>query len=174
MLCAKHGNKFPTKLVAGFRPAASLTAICHYTRTPATLRTAANVLCARLVGPKERNMQLSYEDQLRVWRLLLRNKLAGKTAPAHPWDRRPTEYAILVPDALAVAEVNAVSDTPITIKHLAAILRRFSHLAPPYASFPSNRRRAYKRDWMQRKRCGQKWEARTSDMGSPKSVHSAL
>ena len=59
-------------------------------------------------------MQLSYEDQLRVWRLLLRNKLAGKIAPAHPRDRRPTEYALLVPDLFAVAEVNAISDpTPI-------------------------------------------------------------
>ena len=119
-------------------------------------------------------MQLSYEDQLHVWRLLLTNKLAGKIAPAHPWDRRPTEYALLVSDALAVAEVNAMSDTPITIKHLAAILRRFSHLAPPYASFPSNRRRAYKREWMQRKRCGQKWEARTPTMDPPNFVHGAL
>jgi len=81
-------------------------------------------------------MQLSYEDQLHVWRLLLTNKLAGKIAPAHPWDRRPTEYALLVPDALAVGEVNAVSDIPpITVKHLPSILARFRHLDPPYSSF---------------------------------------
>ena len=43
-------------------------------------------------------MQLSYEDQLHVWLLLLRNKLAGKIAPAHPRDHRPTEYALLVPE----------------------------------------------------------------------------
>ena len=35
---------------------------------------------------------LSYEEQLHVWCLLLKNKLAGKITPAHPWDRRPTEY----------------------------------------------------------------------------------
>ena len=84
-------------------------------------------------------MQLSYEDQLHVWRLLLTNKLAGKIAPAHPWDRRPTEYALLLSDALAVAEVNAMSDTPITIKHLAAILRRFSHLRNSTTSTTSSR-----------------------------------
>ena len=117
---------------------------------------------------------MRYEDQLYVWCLLLRNKLAGKIAPAHPSDRRRTEYALLVPDALAVAEVNAMLDTPITIKHLAAILRRFSRLAPPYASFPSNRRLAYKREWMQRRRCGQKWEARTAGIDPPKSVHGAF
>ena len=119
-------------------------------------------------------MQLSYEDQLSVWCLLLRNKLAGKIAPAHPRDGRPTEYALLVPDEQAVAEVNDVSDTPITVKHLPSILTRFKHLAPPDASFPSNRRRAYKREWMQRKRCGQKWEARATAMDAPKSVHGAL
>jgi hypothetical protein len=53
-------------------------------------------------------MQLSNQDQLRVWRLLLRNNLVGKIAPAHPRDLRPTEYALLVPDANAVAEVNAI------------------------------------------------------------------
>jgi hypothetical protein len=75
---------------------------------------------------------LSYEEQLHVWCLLLKNKLAGKIAPAHPWDRRPTEYALLVPDKLAVAEVNAVSDIPITVDHLPSILARFRHLDPPY------------------------------------------
>ena len=117
---------------------------------------------------------MSYEDQLYVWSLLLGNKLAGKIAPAHPLDRRPTEYAILVPDSFAVAEVNAISDTPITVKHLPSILARFKHLAPPYASFPSNRRRAYKREWMQRKRCGQKWKARTPTMDPPNFVYGAL
>ena len=38
-------------------------------------------------------MQQSYEDQLYVWRLLLRDKLAGKIAPAHPKDNRALEYA---------------------------------------------------------------------------------
>ena len=109
--------------------------------------------------------RLTDEEQLYIWCLLLRHKLVGDIG---------SEYALLVPEERAVAEVNAVSDTPITIKHLAAILRRFSQLAPPYAAFPSNRRRAYKREWMQRKRCGQKWEARTTAMDAPKSVHSAL
>ena len=102
-------------------------------------------------------MQLSYEDQLHVWRLLLRNKLAGKIAPAHPSDRRPTEYALLVPDSFAVAEVNAISDTPITVKHLPSILARFRHLDPPYPIFPVARsasaaRKAYRRDWMAKHR----------------------
>ena len=83
---------------------------------------------------------MDYEDQLRVWRLLLRNKLAGKIAPAHPRDHRPTEYALLVPDALAVAEVNAMLDTPITVAHLPAILAQFKHLDPPYSSFEWLRR----------------------------------
>ena len=109
--------------------------------------------------------RLTDEEQLYIWCLLLRHRFVGDVG---------SEYALLVPEERAVAEVNAVSDTPITIKHLAAILRRFSHLAPPYASFPSNRRRAYKREWMQRKRCGQKWEARTAGSDPPKSVHSAL
>jgi hypothetical protein len=96
---------------------------------------------------------LSYEDQLHVWSLLVRNKLAGKIAPAHPKDRRPTEYALLVPKALAVAEVNAVLDAPITVAHLPSILARFRHLDPPYSSVPpDDERKAYKRDWMRRKR----------------------
>jgi hypothetical protein len=82
---------------------------------------------------------LSYKDQLHIWCLLVRNNLAGKIAPAHPWDRRPTEYAILVPDSFAVAEVNAISDTPITVKHLSSILARFRHLDPPYSSFEPNK-----------------------------------
>ena len=77
---------------------------------------------------------MDYEDRLRVWLLLLRNKLAGKIAPAHPRDHRPTEYALLVPDALAVAEVNAMLDTPITVAHLPAILAQFKHLDPPFDS----------------------------------------
>jgi len=109
--------------------------------------------------------RLSDEDQLYVWCLLVQQKLVGDIG---------SEYALLVPDDQAVAEVNGVSDTPITVKHLPSILSRFSHLAPPYAAIPSNRRRAYKRDWMQRKRCGQKWEARTAGIDPPKSVHSAL
>ena len=36
---------------------------------------------------------MGYEDQLYVWCLLLRNKLAGKIAPAHPKDNRALEYA---------------------------------------------------------------------------------
>ena len=36
---------------------------------------------------------MRYEDQLYVWCLLLRNKLAGKIAPAHPKDNRALEYA---------------------------------------------------------------------------------
>jgi len=105
----------------------------------------------------EENMQLSYEDQLYIWCLLLRNKLAGKIAPAHARDRRPTECAVLVPDALAVAEVNAVSDTPITVKHLSSILARFGHLDPPYSIFSIARsasaaRKAYRRDWMAKHR----------------------
>ena len=100
---------------------------------------------------------MRYEDQLYVWCLLLRNKLAGKIAPAHPWGRRPTEYALLVPDSFAVAEVNAISDTPITVKHLPSILARFRHLDPPYPSFPVARsasaaRKAYRRDWMAKHR----------------------
>jgi hypothetical protein len=100
---------------------------------------------------------MSYEDQLYVWSLLLRNKLAGKIAPAHPWDRRPTENALLVPDSFAVAAVNAISDTPITVKHLPPILARFKHLDPPYRSFPVARpasaaRKAYRRDWMAKHR----------------------
>ena len=75
---------------------------------------------------------MRYEDQLYVWCLLLRNKLAGKIAPAHPRDRRPTEYALLVPDAYAVAEVNAMLDTPITVAHLPAIMAQFKHLDPPF------------------------------------------
>ncbi len=98
-------------------------------------------------------MKLSYEDQLYVWCLLLRNNLAGKIAPAHPWDRRQTEYVLLVPDTIAVAEVNDVLDTPITVAHLPSILARFRHLDPPYSSVPpDDERKVYKRDWMRRKR----------------------
>ena len=48
----------------------------------------------------------------------------------------PDKYALLVPEATAVAEINAISDTPITVKHLPSILARFRHLDPPYPSFP--------------------------------------
>ena len=39
---------------------------------------------------------MRYEDQLYVWCLLLRNKLAAKIAPAHPKDNRALEYALLI------------------------------------------------------------------------------
>ena len=73
--------------------------------------------------------RLSYEDQLYIWSLLLQANLVGKVK------RRPrTEYILLVPDVQAVAQINALSDTPITIKHLPSIVRRFRHLEPPYSS----------------------------------------
>jgi len=96
---------------------------------------------------------LSYKEQLEVWHLLLKNNLAGKIAPAHPRDRRPTHYALLVPDTIAVAEINAVRDTPISVAHLPSILARFRHLDPPYSdATPGDERKSYKREWMRRKR----------------------
>ena len=56
--------------------------------------------------------RLSDEDQLYVWCLLLQQKLVGDIG---------SEYALLVPEERAVAEVNAMSDTPITVKHLPSI-----------------------------------------------------
>jgi hypothetical protein len=97
--------------------------------------------------------QLTYMEQLHVWHLLLKKKLAGKIAPAHPWDRRSTEYALLIPHTIAVAEINAVLDTPITVARLPSILARFRHLDPPYSdATPGDERRSYKREWMRRKR----------------------
>ena len=92
--------------------------------------------------------RLTDEEQLYIWCLLLRHKLVGDVG---------SEYALLVPEERAVAEVNAISDTPITVKHLPSILARFKHLAPPYASFPVARsasaaRKAYRRDWMAKRR----------------------
>ncbi len=111
--------------------------------------------------------RLSYEDQLYIWSLLLQANLVGKVK------RRPrTEYILLVPDVQAVAQINALSDTPITIKHLPSIVRRFRHLEPPYSSSPPDRK-AYKREWMQRKRYEQKWGAGVDAMGEPKTVHTA-
>ncbi len=104
-----------------------------------------------------RSGHLSYKEQLHVWRLLLKNNLAGKIAPAHPWDRRPTEYALLVPHEVAVAEVNALLDTPITVDHLPSILARFRHLDPPYSSVPpDHHRKVYKREWMRKKRAAER------------------
>ena len=53
--------------------------------------------------------RLTDEEQLYIWCLLLRHKLVGDVG---------SEYALLVPEERAVAEVNAISDTPITVKHL--------------------------------------------------------
>ena len=109
--------------------------------------------------------RLSYEDQLYIWCLLLQTNLVGKVKGRHK-----TEYIMLVPDGRAVAEINALSDTTITTKHLPSILKRFKHLDPPYSSFPPDRK-AYKREWMQRRRWEQKWGARIDAIEQPKSVH---
>ena len=49
--------------------------ICTASPEHRNVEDAANVLCARLVWPKGKNMR--YEDQLHVWCLLLRNELAA-------------------------------------------------------------------------------------------------
>ncbi len=108
---------------------------------------------------------MSSEDQLYIWSLLLQTNLVGKIK-----GRPKTEYIMLVPDERAVAEINALSDTPITTKHLPSILARFRHVDPPYSSFPTDRK-AYKREWMQRKRSERKWGARMDAIGEPKCVH---
>ena len=109
--------------------------------------------------------RLSYEDQLYIWSLLLQANLVGKVK-----GKPRAEYIMLVPDERAVAEINALSDTPITTKHLPSILARFRHVDPPYSSFPTDRK-AYKREWMQRKRSERKWGARMDAIGEPKCVH---
>ena len=98
-------------------------------------------------------MQQSYEDQLYVWRLLLRDKLAGKIAPAHPKDNRALEYALLIPEQMAVDEINAITDVePITRKMLTAIVREFASKAPPYPSFAIDGRVVYMREPMRKRR----------------------
>ena len=96
---------------------------------------------------------MSYEDQLYVWCMLLRNKLAGQIAPAHPKDNRALEYALLVPEEMAVDEINAITDVePITRKMLTAIVREFTGKAPPYASFATDGRVVYMRELMRKRR----------------------
>ena len=77
---------------------------------------------------------MRYEDQLYVWCLLLRNKLAGKIAPAHPKDNRALEYALLIPEQMAVDEINATTDVSVTRRDLVAIVGEFADQAPPYPS----------------------------------------
>ena len=84
--------------------------------------------------PKGKKHALSYEDQLYVWCLLLRNKLAGKIAPAHPKDNRALEYALLIPEQMAVDEINATTDVSVTRRDLVAIVGEFADQAPPYPS----------------------------------------
>ena len=85
---------------------------------------------------------MRYEDQLYVWCLLLRNKLAGQIAPAHPKDNRALEYALLVPEEMAVDEINAITDVePITRKMLTAIVREITGKAPPYPQLRDRRPR---------------------------------
>lgn len=92
--------------------------------------------------------RLSYEEQLAIWCLLLQNRLAGKLSPAvttGPGARAPIVYDLLVPASFAVQELNALSDTPITVKHLPAILKQFRHLEPPYSSVPLQLRKTPKK-----------------------------
>ena len=69
------------------------------------------------------------EDQLYVWCLLLRNKLAAKIAPAHPKDNRALEYALLIPEQMAVDEINATTDVSVTRRDLVAIVGEFADQA---------------------------------------------
>ena len=96
---------------------------------------------------------MRYEDRLYVWCLLLRNKLAGKIAPAHPRDNRALEYALLEPEQMAVDEINAITDVePITRKMLTSIVREFADKAPPYPSFEEGGRVVYMRELMRKRR----------------------
>lgn len=109
-------------------------------------------------APDTTSSRLSYEDQLYIWCLLLKGRLAGKVSPAvtsGEGARAPVLYDLLVPASTAVQEVNAVSDTPITTAHLPAILKTFRHLEPPYSSVPEHLRKLAKKrgpkTWRERK-----------------------
>lgn len=97
---------------------------------------------------KEGN-RLSYEDQLYLWCLLLKNNIAGKVSPAvrsGPGARAPVRYELLVDETNAAAMINSLSDLePISPRQLRVIVKQFAHLDPPYPSFPPELHRKEKR-----------------------------
>ena len=56
--------------------------------------------------------------------------MAGKIAPAHPKDNRALEYALLIPEQMAVDEINATTDVSVTRRDLVAIVGEFCRPSP--------------------------------------------
>lgn len=81
----------------------------------------------------------SKEDWLYLWCLALKYKLVGKLSPPTSrgeGSRQKVLYDCLVPDSVAVSELNARSDLPpISEKIWKSICKRYSAMEPPYSSF---------------------------------------
>ena len=68
---------------------------------------------------------LSDEDHLYILGLLLTNKLIAKVWPVYKWDDDEPVYSLLLDRDLALAELNRVSDIPITERQLRTVLDRY-------------------------------------------------
>ena len=65
--------------------------------------------------------------------MLLQHGVAGKIAPAHPKDNSALD-SLLIPEQMAVDEINAATDVSVTRRDLVAIVGKFADQAPPYPS----------------------------------------
>jgi len=107
-------------------PRASRIAARHHPNKHRNVEDAANVLRCFLLWPKGRNMQLSYEDRLRVWMAALIKGMAY-------WNGR----GLLIPVRQAVEELNGSLDLGRQMRaaQLKRIVAEFKDTAPPYSSF---------------------------------------
>lgn len=74
--------------------------------------------------------RLSDEEQRYIWALLLKNNLVGQVWPVYSWDDDEPLYELLVDRELVVAELNHVSDLPITVTQLRTLMNRFGGHGP--------------------------------------------